>query len=139
MRLKIYREMVHAFMRNNSVIKSRQRLGNGGAHLRPQPLGGRGRWISMSLRPAWSTELVPGQPRVYQETLSQKTKNHDRGLKDSLTEKTTCMCACMRTSILIPGIHEKDRQSWKSTGDPSTWEAEMGNPWGKPASWTSQN
>jgi hypothetical protein len=26
------------------------------------------------LRPAWSTEWVPGQPELYRETLSQKTK-----------------------------------------------------------------
>jgi hypothetical protein len=30
---------------------------------------------SMSLRPAWSTERVLGQPRLYRETLSQKNKN----------------------------------------------------------------
>ena len=28
----------------------------------------------MSLRPAWSTELVPGWLQSYRETLSQKTK-----------------------------------------------------------------
>jgi hypothetical protein len=28
----------------------------------------------LSLRPAWSTELVPGQPGLYRETLSQKRK-----------------------------------------------------------------
>jgi hypothetical protein len=27
----------------------------------------------VSLRPAWSTELVPGQPKLYKESLSQKT------------------------------------------------------------------
>jgi hypothetical protein len=26
----------------------------------------------LSSRPAWSTELVPGQPGLYKETLSQK-------------------------------------------------------------------
>jgi hypothetical protein len=29
----------------------------------------------LSSRPAWSTEWVPGQPGLYRETLSQKTKN----------------------------------------------------------------
>jgi hypothetical protein len=29
-----------------------------------QNLGGRGRWISVSLKPAWSTLLIPGQPRL---------------------------------------------------------------------------
>jgi hypothetical protein len=28
----------------------------------------------LSSRPAWSTEWVPGQPGLYRETLSQKTK-----------------------------------------------------------------
>jgi hypothetical protein len=28
----------------------------------------------LSLRPAWSTKWVPGQPGLYRETLSQKTK-----------------------------------------------------------------
>jgi hypothetical protein len=39
-----------------------------------QALGGRGRWISKSSRPAWSTEWVPGQPGLDSETLSQKNK-----------------------------------------------------------------
>jgi hypothetical protein len=29
----------------------------------------------LSLRPAWSTKWVPGQPGLYRETLSWKTKN----------------------------------------------------------------
>jgi hypothetical protein len=28
----------------------------------------------LSLRPAWSTELVPGEPGLHRETLSQKKK-----------------------------------------------------------------
>jgi hypothetical protein len=28
----------------------------------------------LSLRPAWSTEWAPGQPGLYRETLSRKTK-----------------------------------------------------------------
>ena len=28
----------------------------------------------LSLRPAWSTKLVPGQPGLHRETLSRKTK-----------------------------------------------------------------
>jgi hypothetical protein len=28
------------------------------------------------LRPAWSTEFVPEQPRIYRETLSGKTKQN---------------------------------------------------------------
>jgi hypothetical protein len=34
----------------------------GGAHFLTQHLGGRGRLISKFMRPAWSTDLVLGQP-----------------------------------------------------------------------------
>jgi hypothetical protein len=30
----------------------------------------------LSLRPAWSTKWVPGQPGLYRETLSRKTKQN---------------------------------------------------------------
>ena len=40
---------------------------------------GRDRWISVSSRPAWSTELIPLQPRLHKEILSQKTKVAGRG------------------------------------------------------------
>ena len=40
-------------------------------------LGDRSRWISVSLRPAWSTELVP----EHRETLSQKTKKQKTKLQ----------------------------------------------------------
>jgi hypothetical protein len=39
-----------------------------------QHLEGRGRWISVSSRSAWSTQLTPGQPGLHRETLSQKAK-----------------------------------------------------------------
>jgi hypothetical protein len=31
----------------------------------------------LSSRPAWSTELVSGQPRLHRETLSRKNKNNN--------------------------------------------------------------
>jgi hypothetical protein len=34
------------------------------------------------LRPAWSTEQVPGQPELHRETLSWKTKNANWGSYD---------------------------------------------------------
>jgi hypothetical protein len=37
---------------------------------------GSGTWISLSLRPAWSTELVPEEPGLHSETLSQQTKQN---------------------------------------------------------------
>lgn len=36
--------------------------------------GGRGRRTSESLRPAWCTKRVPGQPGLQSETLSKKIK-----------------------------------------------------------------
>ena len=39
-----------------------------------QHSGGRGREISVSSRPAWSTNWVPGQTGLHRETLSWKTK-----------------------------------------------------------------
>jgi hypothetical protein len=35
----------------------------------------------LSLRPAWSTEWVPGQPRLHRETLSQKKKRKKKKKK----------------------------------------------------------
>ena len=37
---------------------------------------------SLSLRSAWSTERVPGQPELYRETLSQKNQNNKTKIKD---------------------------------------------------------
>jgi hypothetical protein len=36
----------------------------------------------LSSRPAWSTEWVPGQPGLYRETLSQKTKKKKKRKKE---------------------------------------------------------
>ena len=43
--------------------------------------GGRSRWISMSSRPVWSTEL-------HKETLSQKTNPKKQQTKNSKTKRT---------------------------------------------------
>ena len=48
-----------------------------------QAVGGR----FLSLRPVWSTEWVPGQPRLYRKTLSQK--NIYRGWWDGSVGKST--------------------------------------------------
>jgi len=45
--------------------------GNGGTHPSLQCLEGRGRQIAVNLRPAWSTNLVPGQIWLHKETLPQ--------------------------------------------------------------------
>jgi hypothetical protein len=39
---------------------------------------------SMSLRPAWSTELVPGQPGLHRETLSKTAKRKRMSSSKSL-------------------------------------------------------
>lgn len=42
-----------------------------GTHPQSQDLGGRGTQISVSSRPAWSTQYIPGQPGLRREILSQ--------------------------------------------------------------------
>jgi hypothetical protein len=54
------------------------------AHLESQHLGGRGSRISVSSRPAWSTEQVPGQPGIHTGTLFQITKKQFKKKKKSL-------------------------------------------------------
>ena len=44
--------------------------------------GSRGRWVS---RPTWSTQPLPGQPRIHSETLSQQNKQNNN--KSTLNSK----------------------------------------------------
>ena len=59
---------------STNFIKSKLEAGHSGAHTSnfSTHLGGKSRWISVNLRPAWSTERVPEQPGLYRETLSQE-------------------------------------------------------------------
>ena len=41
----------------------------------------------LSLRPAWSTKWVPGQPRLHRETLSRKTKQNKTNKKKTSLPK----------------------------------------------------
>jgi hypothetical protein len=41
----------------------------------------------LSLRPAWSTEWVPGQPALHRETLSWKTKNQTKPKQNHLRDR----------------------------------------------------
>jgi hypothetical protein len=41
----------------------------------------------LSSRPAWSTELVPGQPGLYRETLSQKKQTNKQTKLTSFYDK----------------------------------------------------
>jgi hypothetical protein len=45
-----------------------QKPGGSGIHLQSQHLGDRGRQLSINLRPAWSTELVPEQPKATEKS-----------------------------------------------------------------------
>jgi hypothetical protein len=56
----------------------------------------------LSLRPAWSTEWVPGQPEVYRETLSQKNQKKRKSwfLKFSYTFPTNVILLYDPSSIM---------------------------------------
>ena len=68
------------------TIKKIDKPGVDGTYLYSQHLGGRSRWIFVSLRPVWSTERVPGQPALHRETLSQNT-NKKKKNKEKRKEK----------------------------------------------------
>ena len=51
-------------------------------------LWGRGRQISVSLRPAWSTKWVPGQLRLHRETLWGQGEDDIPSLKTNMSVKT---------------------------------------------------
>lgn len=51
-------------------IKSRTRCG--ASRLWSQHMGGWGKWVSLSSRPAWFTKRTPGQNRLYKEIKSWK-------------------------------------------------------------------
>jgi hypothetical protein len=55
----------------------------------PQHLGGRGRQISLNFRPAWSTELVPGQSRLQRETPLLKNKQTNKQTKPKQVQKAS--------------------------------------------------
>jgi hypothetical protein len=65
---------------STNFIKSKLEAGHSGAHTSnfSTHLGGKSRWISVNLRPAWSTERVPEQPGLYRETLFLKTKKEKK-------------------------------------------------------------
>lgn len=78
----------------------RERPGAVAAHLCDPSIHreGRARKLTRSLRPAWSTCEVPGQPGIHSQTLSQKTKNE----KVNKFEKSE-----MNPDIYYPLIFEK--------------------------------
>jgi hypothetical protein len=56
-----------------------------------QHSGSRGKWISVNLKPAWSTDQIPGQPGLHSDTLFLKNKNktNKRKRKKKNTKKKT--------------------------------------------------
>jgi hypothetical protein len=56
--------------------------------IKSQHLGWKGSWISVSSRPPWPTELVPGQPQLHKETQSQKEKQANKQKK--IAKKLIC-------------------------------------------------
>ena len=58
---------------------------------------------SLSSRPAWSTESVPGQPRLHRETLSEKIKakqnNNKPYKKNNLSKLRLVTQACSSSSL----------------------------------------
>jgi hypothetical protein len=73
--------------------------------------------ISLSSRPAWSTKWVPGQPELYRETLSWKTKNKQKTNKQ--TNKKTCYYIIIIIFVCFVFVFG-DRVSLYSPGCPGT-------------------
>jgi hypothetical protein len=88
----------------------------------------------LSLRPAWSTEWVPGQPELYRETLSQKTKKRKRKKKMSQLQprgrniELAFIDGSQRqelsgTSLPLPTSAPPPKKNWSPAiwGQPSKW------------------
>lgn len=56
--------------------ENQKKLGSDGAHLLFQPAGGRERQTSVSKRPAWSTEQLPGHRNPILQNQTQPTKQN---------------------------------------------------------------
>ena len=57
---------------------------------------------SLSSRPAWSTEKVPGQPGLHSETLSQKEKNKTKQKQKQDTSGLEVNCSVIACSRRAP-------------------------------------
>lgn len=69
-------------------------LRKGVARFQSQLLGGRGRWITLSLRPVWSIYRILGQSVLHSEALSPKMKesqNWSLRNKDDETDVSVCL------------------------------------------------
>jgi hypothetical protein len=70
-------------------------------------LGGRGRWISVSSRPSWFTDRIPGQPRLHRETLSPRKKGFlTRATK--MNHQVKELATKLNPLSSIPGTHSME-------------------------------
>ena len=71
---------------------------------------GRSRWISVSSRPTWSTEQVPGQvPKLEREILSRKTKTNKQTQPPLLGEISAYRLSNGQTRQSIGVMKQKSR------------------------------
>jgi hypothetical protein len=91
------------------------------AGLWPQHLGNRGRQISGSSRPAWSTELVLGQTRLHRETLSQKNQNQTN--KNPKSIESSCIDRLLLN--IEPALECGGLIIYYTTRDPPSWSNQM--------------
>jgi hypothetical protein len=61
----------------------------------------------LSLRPAWSTKWVPGQPGLHRETLSRKTKKQTTKTKQNKTKKPKSMKNNSKTKMPKQKVHKR--------------------------------
>lgn len=70
--------------------------------------GDRGRRITVSSRPAWSTERVLGQPGLHRENLSWKVKNHhQQQQKEFWFGVYNMVCVAPVNSRVLEGLNMK--------------------------------
>jgi hypothetical protein len=65
----------------------------------------------LSLRSAFSTKWIPGQPGLYRETLSWKTKQNKRKVK---TEKKNVRLNTWMSTICVPGAQGDQKRTVRS-------------------------
>lgn len=86
---------------NCKGLKGKQQTGGGGILSMPA-LGGRGRHISVSSSPAWSTKQVPGQPELlHRETLSGRKKKKKERRKEKLNSNSCNEPADRQQQLLL--------------------------------------
>jgi hypothetical protein len=62
-------KVIHEMTYNTHSLENSMRTGSGATFLQYQHSGGRGRQVSVSSRPSWST-VIPRQPGLQRETLT---------------------------------------------------------------------